>query len=58
MINPPLSALAAEDERGLTRVENLPQGGRLWREVLYDKPLGFRPLMLTLQTPPGEGAAP
>jgi acetyl esterase/lipase len=58
MINPPLSALATEDERGLSRVEPLPGGGRLWREVFYDKPLGFRPLTLSLQTPPGPGPAP
>ena len=38
--------------------EQLPQGGRLYREVVYAAPWGYRPLMLDVTVPPGDGPHP
>ena len=53
MINPPFAQILTEDPRGLDRVEITAEGHHLWREVLYAKPDGFRPLTLSLIRPAG-----
>ncbi|ODT71653.1 MAG: hypothetical protein ABS75_07485 [Pelagibacterium sp. SCN 63-23] len=42
----------------LTRVDSLPCGGRVWRELFYAQPFGFRALTLSLAVPPGAGPHP
>jgi acetyl esterase/lipase len=42
----------------LTRVDSLPGGGRIWRELFYAQPFGFRALTLSLAVPAGEGPRP
>lgn len=42
----------------LTRVDSLPGGGRVWRELFYAQPFGFRALTLSLAVPSGEGPHP
>lgn len=39
------------------QAEQLP-GMVLYREVVVDRPLGYRPLLLDLLTPPGQGPFP
>jgi acetyl esterase/lipase len=38
--------------------EQLPQGGRFYRDVVYAAPWGFRPLMLDVTVPRGDGPHP
>ena len=38
--------------------EQLPDGGKLFRDVTYAAPWGYRPLMLDLRLPKGEGSFP
>lgn len=33
-------------------------GGRTWRELLFAEPVGFRPLTMSVSTPPGPGPYP
>jgi acetyl esterase/lipase len=42
----------------LTRVDSLPGGGRVWRELFYAQPFGFRALTLSLAVPSGVGPHP
>jgi len=42
----------------LTRVDSLPGGGRVWRELFYAQPFGFRALTLSVAVPPGAGPYP
>lgn len=42
----------------LDRVESLPDGGRVWPELLYSQPFGFRALTMSLAVPPGPGPHP
>ena len=42
----------------LDRVDSLPGGGRVWRELLYAQPFGFRALTMSLAVPAGPGPHP
>ncbi|UYN98583.1 MAG: alpha/beta hydrolase [Devosia sp.] len=42
----------------LERVDSLPGGGRVWRELFYAQPFGFRALTLSLAVPAGPGPHP
>lgn len=42
----------------LERFDSLPDGGRVWPELLYSQPFGFRALTMSLTLPPGPGPHP
>tara|TARA_R110002020_G_scaffold134252_32_gene299726 strand:- start:2495 stop:3403 length:909 start_codon:yes stop_codon:yes gene_type:complete len=42
----------------LDRFESRPDGGRVWSELLYSQPFGFRALTMSLAVPPGLGPHP
>ncbi|HWV21052.1 MAG TPA: alpha/beta hydrolase [Devosia sp.] len=42
----------------LDRFENRADGGRVWPELLYSQPFGFRALTMSLAVPPGRGPHP
>lgn len=42
----------------LERVDSLPGGGRIWRELFYAQPFGFRALTMSLAVPSGAGPHP
>lgn len=42
----------------LDRVDSLPGGGRVWRELFYAQPFGFRALTMSVAVPAGPGPHP
>lgn len=42
----------------LDRFENRADGARVWPELLYSQPLGFRAVTMSLAVPPGQGPHP